>query len=80
MISALRGENPIYSGMNAMITIPMDETDDVVLVPTTAISDDIETGGNYVNVVEKDGTIKKTMVTTGKTNGFQTEIISGLEE
>lgn len=79
VISALRGDNPIYSGMNATITIPMDETPDVLLVPTTALSEDVATGDLYVKVVEKDGSIKKTSVTTGKTNGHQTQILSGLE-
>lgn len=79
VISALRGDNPIYSGMNATITIPMDETPDVLLVPTTALSEDVATGDLYVKVVEKDGSIKKTPVTTGKTNGHQTQILSGLE-
>lgn len=80
IISALRENYPIYSGMNASVTIPMDENTEALLVPTTAISDDANTGENYVNVVQKDGSIKKTMVKTGKTNGRQTEIVSGLSE
>ncbi len=68
VISALRENYPIYSGMNATITIPMNETPDVLLIPTTSISEDIASGELYVNVVQKDGSIQKTIITTGKTN------------
>ncbi len=80
VISALRENYPIYSGMNATITIPMNETPDVLLIPTTSISEDIASGELYVNVVQKDGSIQKTIITTGKTNWHQTQVLSGLEE
>lgn len=80
IISAERGENAIYSGMNAMIEIPLDSGEETILVPTTAVNEDPNTFEKYVNVIEENGNIKKTIVETGKTNKSQIEILSGLSE
>lgn len=80
IISAKRGENAIYSGMNAMVEIPLDSGEEALLVPITAVNEDPNTFEKYVNVIEENGNIKKTIVKTGKTNKSQIEILSGLSE
>lgn len=79
IISAERQDYPIYSGMNAQITIGLDSKQWVLLVPITAVSSDIVTGESFVNRKEWN-TIIKTPVTTGMTHAGEIEIVAGLEE
>lgn len=79
IISAERGEYAIYSGMNAQVTIDLESREDVILVPITAVSDDVVSGEQYVNVVADSGEIIKTTVQTGQKNNGQIEIISGVD-
>lgn len=80
IISAERGSHPIYSGMNAAVNISLGSSEETLLVPLTAVSQDPATGDSYVNVVSKDGSKTKTKVTTGKSAKGQIQILSGLEE
>ena len=80
IISAERGNHPIYSGMNAAVNISLGSSEETLLVPLTAVSQDPATGDSYVNVVSKDGSKTKTKVTTGKSAKGQIQILSGLEE
>ena len=79
LVSAPREEYSIYSGMNARVKISLSKRENILLVPLTAISNDIETGETYVNVVE-NGRIIKTPVVTGESSENGIEIISGLSE
>ena len=59
IISAERGNHPIYSGMNAEVNISLGSGEETLLVPLTAVSQDPATGDSYVNVISKDGTKNK---------------------
>lgn len=79
VISALRGNYAIYSGMNAMVNISLDSESETLLVPLTAVSEDPANGDKYVNVID-NGKVIKTKVETGKTNKANIQILSGLTE
>jgi hypothetical protein len=66
--------------MNAAVNISLGSSEETLLVPLTAVSQDPATGDSYVNVVSKDGSKTKTKVTTGKSAKGQIQILSGLEE
>ena len=70
--SGLRG------GMSANTDIIIEEKTDVLLVPNRAIKRN-SNGYTVVEAVLADGT-KEKVVTTGLTDGFQTEITGGLSE
>ncbi len=65
-------------GMNASVTIIVDQAQNVLMVPSAAIQRD---GRNeVVNVQNDDGSTGRQTVETGLTNGTNTEITAGLEE
>jgi multidrug efflux pump subunit AcrA (membrane-fusion protein) len=65
-------------GMNASVTIVVDQRQNVLMVPNSAIQRD---GRNdVVNVQNDDGSTSRQTVETGLTNGTNTEIIAGLDE
>ena len=64
-------------GMNASVTMLLEIKEDVLIVPARAVQND--KGSEAVTVMGQETTIS-VPVTTGITNGNQTEIISGLEE
>jgi len=65
-------------GMNASVTIIIDQRQDVLMVPTTAIQRD---GPNsVVEIQNEDGSTTRQVVETGLSDGTNTEITSGLEE
>jgi multidrug efflux pump subunit AcrA (membrane-fusion protein) len=65
-------------GMNASVTITIDQAQNVLTVPSSTIQRD---GRNsVVNVRNDDGSTARQTVETGLTNGTLTEITSGLEE
>jgi len=68
----------LRAGMSATADIVIDESVNVILVPSRAVKRDDE-GNTIVDVVIVGGTESK-IVVTGISDGFQTEIISGLEE
>lgn len=65
-------------GMNASVTIIIDQAEDVLTVPASAIQS--EGRSSYVIVQNEDGSTEKVTVETGLSNGSSTEITSGLEE
>ena len=72
-------EDPeVRIGMSAAADIIIDERSDVLLVPVRAIKRDNQ--GNPVVRVVVDEQIQERHVVTGISDGFQTEIISGLGE
>jgi HlyD family secretion protein len=70
-------EKPL-PGMNASVTIIVDQAQDVLLVPAQAIQS--EGFQSVVEVLNDDGSTEKVVVQTGLTDGMNTEITEGLEE
>src|SRR5262249_44952395 len=77
----------LYPGMTATVTVTTAEHKDVVLVPNSALTFAKSFGGaqqaqgqsgDFVVVLE-NGRIRRVKVTTGMTDGTNTEITSGLE-
>lgn len=68
----------VYADMTGTATFVEEEAADVLYVSKKAIQQ--ENGVSYVKVLESDGTIRRQEVETGFTDGYQTEISSGLEE
>jgi HlyD family secretion protein len=71
-------DSGLKSGMSANTNIIIEEKTDVLLVPSRAIKRN-SSGYTVVEAVLADGN-KEKVVTTGLTDGFQTEIITGLSE
>ena len=67
----------VYPGMQATISIPQSEAQNVVVLKLEAISFD-ETNQAYVLMQQADGTMEKVSITTGVSNGNYVEITSGL--
>lgn len=67
----------VYPGMQATISIPQEEAQDVVILRLDAISFD-ETNQAYVLRQLADGTMEQVTITTGVSNGNYVEIKSGL--
>jgi len=68
----------LKEGMSATIDIMAMDTQDVLLVPSTAIQQTAE--GNIVKVSIGDDQFEQRFVEIGTSNGRQTEIMSGLAE
>jgi multidrug efflux pump subunit AcrA (membrane-fusion protein) len=65
-------------GMNATVTIIIDQRQDVLVVPSTAIQS--EGRDSVVDIQNEDGSTTRQVVETGLSDGTNTEITSGLEE
>jgi multidrug efflux pump subunit AcrA (membrane-fusion protein) len=65
-------------GMNATVTIIIDQRQDVLMVPSTAIQR--EGRDSVVEIQNEDGSTERQVVETGLSDGTNTEITSGLEE
>lgn len=65
-------------GMSANADIIINESKDVLLIPTRAIQ--LNNQGNAIVEVKTDKQIEERKVITGISDGFMTEIVSGLEE
>jgi len=72
-------DSGIRVGMSATADIILDERKGVLLVPNQAIRRDSE-GRAIVEVMVDEEIIEERFVITGISDGFQTEIISGLEK
>jgi len=68
----------LKAGMSATADIIIDERSNVLLVPSRAVKQDIQ--GRQVVEVMVDDQIQERPVVTGISDGYQTEIISGLDE
>lgn len=68
----------VYADMTGNVTFVDGEAANVLYVSNKAVFR--EGTGSYVNVLKKDGSIQKTKVETGFSDGYHVEIISGLEE
>lgn len=65
-------------GMSADVDIVMEEASNVLLIPERAITEDSE--GNPVVMVKVGDQTEERKVVTGLSDGFYTEIVSGLSE
>jgi HlyD family secretion protein len=65
-------------GMNASVTITVDQAQGVLLVPAQAIQ--TEGFRSVVEVLNDDGSTESVVVQTGLSDGLNTEITEGLEE
>jgi len=65
-------------GMSADVDIVMEEASNVLILPERAITEDSE--GNPVVMVKVDDQTEERKVVTGLSDGFYTEIVSGLSE
>ena len=68
----------LREGLTVTVSIIVDERNDVLLVPNSAITSSGRQ--NYVKVVSADGVIEDRVVTTGISNWQYTEIVEGLSE
>jgi len=71
-------DSGVRVGMSAEADIVLASRTDVLLVPDRAISEDSE-GNSVVNVVIEDDELEERPVVVGISDGFDTEIISGLK-
>jgi multidrug efflux pump subunit AcrA (membrane-fusion protein) len=76
-IKSLEGA-ALYPGMTAQVTITTAEHKDVVLVPNTALTYAKNAGQNGAVMTLAQGRPTAAKVTTGMTDGTNTEIVSGL--
>jgi len=67
----------LKAGMSAGAEIIVEQHNDVVILPNRALTMD-EQQNSYVNIKTESGTVKRQVV-TGITDGFDTEIVSGLD-
>jgi multidrug resistance efflux pump len=65
-------------GMNATVTIIVDQAQNVLMVPSSTVQSDGP--NNVVDIQNDDGSTTRQTVETGLTNGTSTEIRNGLEE
>jgi len=65
-------------GMNASVTIILDQAQDVLIVPASAVQS--EGFKTVVEVLKDDGSTEEVIVQTGLSDVTNTEIIEGLEE
>jgi multidrug efflux pump subunit AcrA (membrane-fusion protein) len=65
-------------GMSASADIVIDERTNVLVVPSRAVGSDNQ--GNALVKVMVNGQIEERRVVRGISDGFQTEIVDGLEE
>ena len=69
----------VYPGMQATVTIPQEEANDVVVLKMDALSFDNDNNA-YVYVKNADGTMEQKNVTVGVSNGNYVEITSGVND
>lgn len=68
----------VYSGMTGEVNIAGKTEEDTLYVPNKAVH--MDGAQSWVKVLNKDGTVEKTNITTGFSNGKLVAVESGLEE
>ena len=82
--SGAQGQTPapqtiqLRQGLSATVNILIQEKDNVLLVPSRAITR--QQGGTYVNVLKTDGTTEQRSIKTGISDLQNTEVTDGLTE
>ena len=69
----------VYPGMQATVTIPQEEANNVVILKMDAISTD-RNNSAFVYKQQKDGTMQESPVTVGVSNGNYVEVKEGVSE
>lgn len=69
----------VYPGMQATVTIPREQVENVVILKEAALSFD-ETNSAYVWMYNEEGQLEKVPVEVGVSNGNYVEITSGLSD
>ncbi|MEP2240378.1 MAG: efflux RND transporter periplasmic adaptor subunit [Maribacter sp.] len=77
-------EGRIKPNLTAKVAINDYTSDDAILIPTSIISENAD-GAQYVFVAEEpnadgEALVKRSVITTGKTQGANIEVLSGLED
>lgn len=72
-------EDGVYPGMQATVTIPREQAENVVILKEAALSFD-ETNSAYVWMYNEEGQLEKVPVEVGVSNGNYVEITSGLSD
>ncbi len=67
----------IFSSMTATVTFVEAQTNDVMVISSNYVG--YEDGVQYVYVEQADGSVVKTDIVTGFSDGFDVEVISGVE-
>ncbi|UOE44749.1 hypothetical protein [Agromyces larvae] len=75
---AVPGDVRVFAGLSAQVKISAGVADDVLVVPTTAVTGGAETG--TVWVVQPDGERAEQAVRLGLSDGTQVEVVEGLAE
>ncbi|MFK7805347.1 MAG: efflux RND transporter periplasmic adaptor subunit [Anaerolineae bacterium] len=79
-LSLAESDLPILVGMTANADLITANRENVLLVATSALTADRDTGQYFVNVVNADGTTEQVEVSIGLRDSQFTQITSGLEE
>jgi hypothetical protein len=78
-LSDIRPDNfQLREGLTVTVSVIVAESNDVVLVPNSAITS--QGGRSYVEVVATGGSIEEREVETGISNWTHTEVIAGLSD
>ena len=72
-------DDGVYPGMQATVSIPLEEASDVVILKADAISFD-STNQAFVWMQNDAGDLEQVMIETGVSNGNYVEIVSGLQD
>ena len=72
-------DDGVYPGMQATVTIPREQAENVVILKEAALSFD-ETNSAYVWMYNEEGQLEKVPVELGVSNGNYVEITSGLSD
>ena len=72
-------DREVYPGMQATVTLPQEEANNVVILKMDAISFD-EANSAFVYTKDEKGNMQQTYITTGVSNGSYTEIRTGLQD
>jgi len=76
--TAIPEDFQLREGLTVTVSIIVDERNDVLLVPNSAIT--TQGWQNYVQVLSPDGTIEERAIATGISNWQYTEVTDGLSE
>ncbi len=68
----------VYEGMTAEVTFVQRQVEDVLIISNKCILS--EEGGQFVQLLNSDGSIEKVAVETGFSDGFNVEVTNGLLE
>jgi hypothetical protein len=71
-------DGDVKLGMSLSCTVILEEEKDVICVPIEAVYEN-EDGEEYVNKINDDGTVEKTIIETGIADDNYVQVISGLE-